>query len=436
MRVLRKISAVILIAALIFSCSVTAAAADSADLSADILYTLGLVRGSDTGYDANRQMTRTDAAVMAVRLSGGEARAQSENRQCPFEDVPAWAEPYIGYAYDTGIVKGRDTKTFGAQEYITSDEYVTLLLRILGYDDAKGDFFWGTATIFGNRLGICRGSYGSFTRGDMFEITLACLSRRTQAGKGETLMAKLISDGTVERAKANAVGLGDRISLTARQVADRCSAAVFYLERYDCEEDLRSGVFSGYSSGFVISPDGIAVTNYHSVAGGEYAKVTFLSGEQYDVESVLYYDVGNDIAVLRVSNLSKTGNRTAAFPYLEIQRSDTVYDGDPVYAIGCPLGLQRNISSGIVSNSARVTDGFSGTVIQNTAAISHGSSGGALLNEYGEAIGITSAAYLYGESMYLAVPLDRIFDIDLGVKGISLKAVAQAEAAKGTEDPQ
>ena len=117
-----------------------------------------------------------------------------------------------------------------------------------------------------------------------------------------------------------------------------------------------------------------------------------------------------------------SGTEDAIFPYLEIQHSDTIHNGDVVYALGSPLGLQNSISSGIVSNRQRELEGFTLPIIQNTAPISEGSSGGVLLNQYGEAIGITSAYFIYGQSMFIAVPLDPVFDLDLEAEGMTLAA--------------
>ncbi|MNV65170.1 putative serine protease HhoA precursor [compost metagenome] len=75
--------------------------------------------------------------------------------------------------------------------------------------------------------------------------------------------------------------------------------------------------------------------------------------------------------------------------------------GDKVYAIGSPEGLENTVSEGIVSG-IRSNNGI--TVIQHTADITHGSSGGVLLNEYGEAIGITSGG-VAGTNIEYAVPM-------------------------------
>ena len=103
--------------------------------------------------------------------------------------------------------------------------------------------------------------------------------------------------------------------------------------------------------------------------------------------------------------------------------------GDVVYAIGSPLGLSNSISDGIVANRSRLVPqaGSPDPYIQVTAAISPGSSGGALINEYGEAIGITTATFAYGQNLNLAVPLDLALTVDLTAPGEPYESYFDAE---------
>ena len=80
--------------------------------------------------------------------------------------------------------------------------------------------------------------------------------------------------------------------------------------------------------------------------------------------------------------------------------------GDTVYAIGNPLGLGLAVSAGVISALERQVDRYELPCVMSTADISEGSSGGALLNVYGQAVAVTTGAYVYGNSMYLAVPID------------------------------
>ena len=113
-------------------------------------------------------------------------------------------------------------------------------------------------------------------------------------------MSNLVARGAVASSAANALNLLPA-KLTARQAADRCSAAVFLLDTYSSQLYVDAATPTGAASGFFISSDGLAVTNYHSIKGDIRAVATLSTGEQYAVERVLYYDPDIDIAVIRVS---------------------------------------------------------------------------------------------------------------------------------------
>ena len=216
-------------------------------------------------------------------------------------------------------------------------------------------------------------------------------------------------------------------TLTASQIYRKCSGAVFYLESYDdeaCETPVSS------ASGFFISSDGLAVTNYHSIQGASHATVTLSSGECYPVESVVYYAPKLDLAVLRVSRTDVDGHVVPAFSCLELAGTPDVRAGDTVYALGNPLGLGLSVSSGVVSAPSREVSGYALPCVVNTADISKGSSGGALLNVYGHVIGVTSGAFANGNGMYLAVPVDPLMVLNFSDPGMSLAEVARLEKSK------
>lgn len=89
--------------------------------------------------------TRAEAAAMMVRMLGKEETAKANVGEIPFADVPDWAVPYVSYLYHNGITKGMSDTEFGASLNISPDQYLTYILRSLGYDDAAGDFSWDNA---------------------------------------------------------------------------------------------------------------------------------------------------------------------------------------------------------------------------------------------------------------------------------------------------
>ena len=95
-------------------------------------------------------------------------------------------------------------------------------------------------------------------------------------------------------------------------------ASAFQLSLYETEEQVHDEVSSADASGFFISADGLAVTNYHSIEDSIKATATLLNGETYEVERVLYYDTGIDIAVIKVSRTNQSRRTTSAFNYLDL----------------------------------------------------------------------------------------------------------------------
>ncbi len=146
-------------------------------------------------------------------------------------------------------------------------------------------------------------------------------------------------------------------------------------------------------SGFIISPDGRIVTNYHVIDGAASGKVVFNDGTTLTDIKVLGWDKEGDLAVIKVPGM--------ALPAVTMGNSDTAQIGEAVVAIGSPLGLQNTVSTGIIS--AR-REGY----LQTTAPISHGSSGGALFNMMGQVIGITSAGIEEGANLGFAIPINDV----------------------------
>ena len=137
-------------------------------------------------------------------------------------------------------------------------------------------------------------------------------------------------------------------------------------------------------SGFVVRPDGVIVTNWHVVDGAFEIYVTFSDGTRAKAE-VLNAARLIDIAILKVD----VGHPLAAVRWGD---STKVQIGDPVLAIGNPLGVGLSVTGGIVSALNRnLMDTPYDDFIQTDAPINHGNSGGPLFNLHGEVIGINTA---------------------------------------------
>jgi len=137
-----------------------ASAAVDYNMLADGLKAMGLFKGSDTGYgsgyDLERAPTRIEALIMFLRLLGEEDDALATTTPCPFTDVAAWAQPYTTYAYEKGYTKGIGGTLFAPSAPIPATQYLTFVLRALGYSDSgeTPDFSWDSALLFSLQNGI------------------------------------------------------------------------------------------------------------------------------------------------------------------------------------------------------------------------------------------------------------------------------------------
>lgn len=413
--------------------SVPAAALEGEALrTADQLAMLNLVEGNGSGYALDAPVSRAQAAVLLVRLSGTKKSEIQDFWISGFRDLPTWCFNEVSYASLQGWVKGISLTEYDPDGTVTANAWFTMLLRMLGYSDAHGDFTVHNAPVFARQIGLTPRNYtGTMTRGDIFESMRDALNFSYKDGKhnGATVIEHLIRKGTCSQTAANALGLLEP-ELTARQIADRYMAAVFCLDTYTTQDAIARKDPSSNASGFFISPDGLAVTNHHSIEDSIYGTATLCTGDTYEITEVLYYDKDIDIAVIRVSQTSITHKTTSAFAYLDLAGTRDAHHGDPVYTLGNPLGLGLAVSSGIISDPARQTDGYTLPCVMNTADISRGSSGGALLNVYGDVIAVTSGAYTYGNNMYLAVPVDPVMSADLTATGMTLAEMTALENAQ------
>jgi serine protease Do len=162
------------------------------------------------------------------------------------------------------------------------------------------------------------------------------------------------------------------------------------------------GSASGMGSGFVISADGLVVTNHHVVAGNDKLEIHLEDGRRFE-GTVVGSDPQTDVAVVRLANAK-------GLPTVVLGSSEALRVGDWVIAMGSPMGLEQTVTRGIVSAKGRGSlglyrDGYA-DFLQTDAAINPGNSGGPLFNLAGEVIGINTA--IGGrDGLGFAVPIDQ-----------------------------
>ena len=190
---------------------------DAGTSPADRLYTLGLFQGTGTDaegkpvYDLHIKPTRQVAITMLVRLLGKEKEALSSPVDHPFTDVDAWASPYVGYAYANELTKGISDMEFGSHDLLTANQYITFILRALGYSDVLGDFRWDKPTELSEKIGLTGDAYKNnsapFFRGDVVVISESAL-RTKMKNSDVNLLQHLLDNKAVKVEDIIKAGLG------------------------------------------------------------------------------------------------------------------------------------------------------------------------------------------------------------------------------------
>ena len=181
------------------------------------LYNLGLAQGYDTtgtNFGLSDKMTRAQTVVQVIRFLGKEAEVKAGNYKHPFTDVPAWADKYIGYAYVNHITAGVSPTKFNPDGETTEAQFLTFMLRAVGYSDANGDFAWDKPYELAARIGMIDGTApaASFLRGGAFRISWNTLY--ATAKNGSPVYTNLINSGVFD---ASALDKAASAALSAKE---------------------------------------------------------------------------------------------------------------------------------------------------------------------------------------------------------------------------
>lgn len=162
------------------------------EAQAQMLYDLGLFKGTDKGFALEKSMTRAEASVMLTRLLGAEKTALAGNGKHPFTDVPQWADKYVGWLYQNGLTKGVSATLYGSQRNVTCGQYCIFLTR--AHLDA--DSYQGTAFVDNDE--VRQTDEEGFIRGDAVSLSARLLSTNYAKNGDESdrsVAEKLIDDG-------------------------------------------------------------------------------------------------------------------------------------------------------------------------------------------------------------------------------------------------
>ena len=157
----------------------------------------------------------------------------------------------------------------------------------------------------------------------------------------------------------------------------------------------------GLGSGFIVSPDGVILTNAHVVADASEVMVKLTDKREFKAK-VIGSDKQSDVAVIKIA--------ATGLPTVKLGTGSAVKVGEWVLAIGSPYGFDNSVTSGIVSAKARsLPDGTYVPFIQTDVAVNPGNSGGPLFNMKGEVVGINSQIYSQTggyQGLSFAIPIE------------------------------
>jgi serine protease Do len=164
----------------------------------------------------------------------------------------------------------------------------------------------------------------------------------------------------------------------------------------------------GLGSGFFINADGYLITNFHVIEGETEISVEVyhqtdgqLDRDTYKRVRIVAINKFHDLALLHIEDKD-----APKFKFVTLGSSDALSVGDSVFAIGSPLGLERTVTSGILSTKTRELEGE--LYLQTTAQINPGNSGGPLFNLAGEVVGVTNMKIMFGEGLGFAIPVELV----------------------------
>jgi hypothetical protein len=191
---------------------------------ADALHHLGLFNGSDKGYELERSPSRQESLIMLIRLLGEESAALVADPITPFSDLTDWVDGqrYVAYGYRMHYTNGTSNTTFSPTAGATLEQYLTFVLRSLGYKDGV-DFQWdSTSRDLAAEIGLLSREELSaiardgFKRDHVVAISYRALDCDLQNGSG-TLADRLVDAGVVNGIGATVAHIDDGCPFSANQ---------------------------------------------------------------------------------------------------------------------------------------------------------------------------------------------------------------------------
>ena len=188
---------------------------DAGVTAAKALYDLGLLKGTGDSFNIDSMMlddyaTRAQIAVTVTRMLGKDKKAEYQNNAHPFYDVPDWASAHIGWLYENYLVNGVSNVEFGSNNVATLKQFCTMMLRVLGYDDSEGDFYYDSAVDVALNINLIDQEISmseNLTRENMVKICYNALKTPIKNSR-RTLGKKLLDEKVFSKYIAAEVGIG------------------------------------------------------------------------------------------------------------------------------------------------------------------------------------------------------------------------------------
>lgn len=332
----------------------------------------GIIVGDPQGrFNPRGGVTRAQVATFIVK----SLNLPLEDNAAPtFTDVVShWSKPFVETAFRYGITSGTSPTTFSPDRFCSREELITMLMKAIGSNPGamNPNVLNGILTEFKDANLISPWAKAPMALAYSENLISGYNGLVTPKNLATREQTAVILDNYLSRYALNS---SLHATLSPGKVSELVKAVVV-IETYDADnKPLAQG------SGFHVGK-GLILTNYHVLSYGSSFKVVAYDGQTYTAKGITWTDKNEDWALLSVPELP------SGFGVLALEEPHTALQGDNVFAIGSPMGLQNTVSSGIIS-SVRGS-----ALLQITVPTTHGNSGGPLLNRNGIAIGITTAGY-------------------------------------------
>lgn len=336
---------------------------DEQEKIATVLKESKMFKGTDVGFELDRQPTRAEGAVLLVRMLGKENEVMKGTYKHPFKDVPEWASNYVGYLYQNKLAQGVSATAYGSNQILSSNQYFTFALRSLGYSSGT-DFVWNNAVVAAYNYGVIdliqKAEFidGTITRGGCADVTYSTLLTKYK-GSSQNLIEKLVSNKSATKEQLDTIidandEMNSKRDMTSVLLESQgkilpASAAYTYDDIFVYSKSLL-----GYNEGVVIYN---ATTQQKTEVSGFMSELVY-ADDKYIYITVDTYLPGSYMLVLdRASLATVTKLEIDAFKFL-------TFNGCFCY-IDYYLNLHRITGLDLTSDEIILTNVIDITVYQN-----------------------------------------------------------------------